>query len=127
MAAITIRNLSDDVVEALKLRAKANSRSMEAEVRDALTRLAAGEELRSGLEEQFRQQVHRQRFAVPASEIMARIDANPPTEEEERVAEEWTAELDTYRDDFFEEDFEDPWERADELFEAARTRQEKHG
>ena len=41
MAAITIRNLPDDVVEALKQRAQKNSRSMEAEARDALTRLAA--------------------------------------------------------------------------------------
>ena len=51
MAAITIRNLPDDVVEALKQRAKKNSRSMEAEVRDALTRLAIGEApATSGLE-----------------------------------------------------------------------------
>lgn len=127
MAAITIRNLPDEVVAALKQRARRHARSMEAEVRDALTRLANGEDLDSGLEDRLARQVRARRFSVPASEIMARIEANPPTEEEERVAAEWLAELDTYRGPFFEEDFRDPWERADELFEAARTQQEKKG
>lgn len=127
MAAITIRNLPDEVVAALKKRAKKNSRSMEAEARDALTRLAAGDDVRSGVKEQLAQQLQTRRFSVPGSEIMARIDANPPTEEEQRVAANWLAELDTYRGHFFEEDFRDPWERTDELLEAARARQEKHG
>lgn len=108
MAAITIRNLSDEVVEALKQRAKRNSRSMEAEVRDALTRLAAGEDLHSGLEEVLARQARVRRFSVPASEIMARIEANPPTEEERRVAKEWAEELYRDRDD---DPLDDPWER----------------
>lgn len=37
MAAITVRNLDDDVQHLLKLRAVAHGRSMEAEVRDILT------------------------------------------------------------------------------------------
>ncbi len=38
MANLTIRNLDDAVVERLKKRAKANNRSLEAEVRDLLER-----------------------------------------------------------------------------------------
>ncbi len=38
MANLTIRNLDDAVVERLKNRAKANNRSLEAEVRDLLER-----------------------------------------------------------------------------------------
>ncbi len=38
MANLTIRNLDDKVVERLKTRAKANNRSLEAEVRDLLER-----------------------------------------------------------------------------------------
>ncbi len=37
MANLTIRNLDDDVVEALKQQAKAHNRSLEAEVRQVLT------------------------------------------------------------------------------------------
>ena len=37
MANLTIRNLDDDVAEALKLQAKAHNRSLEAEVRQILT------------------------------------------------------------------------------------------
>lgn len=108
MATITIRSLSDDVVGALKQRAKRNSRSMEAEVRDALTRLAAGEELRSGIEDFTEQHVRARRFAVLASEIMARIEANPPTEEERQAAREWAEELHRERDN---DPLIDPWER----------------
>lgn len=124
MAAITIRNLSDDVVEALKQRARRNARSMEAEARDVLTRLAHGDDLSTGLEEHLAHQVRARRFSVPASEIMARIEANPPTEEEQEAAKRWAEELDTYRGEFFEEDFRDPWERAEELHKAALLRQE---
>lgn len=37
MANLTIRNLDDDIAEALKLQAKAHNRSLEAEVRHILT------------------------------------------------------------------------------------------
>lgn len=37
MGSLTIRNLDDSVIEALKAEAKANERSMEAEARRALT------------------------------------------------------------------------------------------
>ncbi len=40
MANVTIRNLDDDVVARLKERAKANRRSLEAELREILTRSA---------------------------------------------------------------------------------------
>lgn len=112
MAAITIRNLPDEVVEALKQRAKTNSRSMEAEVRDALSRLAAGEELRSGVEDRAERQERARRFSVPASEVMARIAANPPTDEERRVAKEWLEEHNTRPYDDPSE-WDDPWERAE--------------
>ena len=40
MASVTIRNLEDEVVARLKDRAKANKRSLEAELREILTRSA---------------------------------------------------------------------------------------
>ena len=40
MASVTIRNLDDEVVVRLKERAKANKRSLEAELREILTRSA---------------------------------------------------------------------------------------
>jgi len=40
MATVTIRNLDDKVVKNLKLRAKANHRSLEAELRELLSTLA---------------------------------------------------------------------------------------
>ncbi len=42
MASVTIRNLDDDVVAKLKVRAKANHRSLEGEVRMLLTDIAEG-------------------------------------------------------------------------------------
>jgi len=48
MASVTIRNLDDEVVARLKDRAKANKRSLEAELREILARstgLMTGEEL----------------------------------------------------------------------------------
>jgi plasmid stability protein len=42
VATLTIRNLADDVVEALKERARRNHRSLEAEVRQLLYDVAAG-------------------------------------------------------------------------------------
>jgi plasmid stability protein len=51
MAAITIRNLPDDVHRALRLRAAANGRSTEAEVRDILAKAALpAEPLKLGTE-----------------------------------------------------------------------------
>ncbi len=43
MASVTIRNLDDDVVVALKRRAKANNRSLEAELRMVLDREVRGQ------------------------------------------------------------------------------------
>jgi antitoxin FitA len=43
MATLTIRNLEDDVVRALKERARRNDRSLEAEVRELLRDAARGE------------------------------------------------------------------------------------
>jgi plasmid stability protein len=43
MATLTIRNLGDDVVTALKERARRNDRSLEAEVRELLRDAARGE------------------------------------------------------------------------------------
>ena len=42
MASVTVRNLDDDVVAALKQRAKANNRSLEAELRVVLVRAVRG-------------------------------------------------------------------------------------
>ena len=44
MASVTIRNLDDDVIAALKRRAKANDRSLEAELRAVLVREVCGYE-----------------------------------------------------------------------------------
>jgi plasmid stability protein len=43
MVTLTIPNLEDDVVDALKARARRNSRSLEAEVRELLRAVAAGD------------------------------------------------------------------------------------
>ena len=42
MATLTIRNLEDEVVEALKARARRNHRSLEAEVRELLRDVVVG-------------------------------------------------------------------------------------
>jgi plasmid stability protein len=42
VATLTIRNVEDDVVEALKARARRNHRSLEAEVREVLRDAAVG-------------------------------------------------------------------------------------
>jgi plasmid stability protein len=83
MAAITIRNLADDVVEALKLRAKANGRS-------------------SGLEELLRTRLASTRqHWLTGSEIMARVDGMPPE------TTDWGEENREHRAD---DPVEDPWE-----------------
>jgi len=43
VATLTIRSLDDDVVDALKARARRNSRSLEAEVREVLRGVATGD------------------------------------------------------------------------------------
>ncbi len=52
MASITVRNLPDETVERLKQRAKANNRSLEAEIRELLHR-AAEKPTRRELRETF--------------------------------------------------------------------------
>lgn len=110
MATVTIRNLSDDVVDALKERARRNSRSMEAEVRDVLTRLAENDA--SGIEAALAQRIPQpRRWSVPSSEIMAWIDANPSTPAQDRMREEWAAELEAdRRNPLFDETIRDPWD-----------------
>lgn len=113
MATVTIRNLSDDVVVALKERARRHSRSMEAEVRDVLTRVAQSDA--SGLEAQLEQRIPRpRRWSVPSSEVMARVDANPSTPEQDKMRGEWLAEMEADRKNpFFLDSFRDPWENRD--------------
>lgn len=48
MAAITVRNLSDETHRALKVRAARNNRSAEAEVRAILDDVVSGERVRLG-------------------------------------------------------------------------------
>ncbi|MDX2398949.1 FitA-like ribbon-helix-helix domain-containing protein [Microbacterium algeriense] len=110
MATVTIRNLSDDIVVALKERARRNSRSMEAEVRDLLTRVA--QEAPSALEAVLAEQVARvHRWSLPASEVVAWVEANPETPEEERIREEWAIERRAERrDPLCDESIRDPWE-----------------
>ncbi|MFE6734533.1 hypothetical protein [Microbacterium sp. NPDC057650] len=122
MAAITIRNLSDDVVDALKKRAKRNGRSMEAEAREALFRLIA-EDNRSGMENALAQDLTSRRWGRTGAEIRALLDANPRSEEQRRVAREWAAEIDARPYD--EEPFRDPWEAAEEDYQRLRKEQGK--
>ena len=117
MAAITIRNLPDEVVDALKKRAKRNSRSMEAEVRDVVTRLAADE---SALENGFAESIPPRRISVGAprdvqyiapdpikavrtSDLRAWMAAHPPPPVDGAA---WLADI---RADGDIEDFRDPW------------------
>ena len=109
MAAITIRTLPDEVVDALKQRAKRNSRSMEAEVRDVLTRIAQGEELSSGIESYAAGQLRNLEAAffapraVSHADLMARMAANPAPPVD---GEAWLADA---RADDDSEDYRDPW------------------
>ena len=101
MAAITIRNLADEVVDALKERARRNGRSMEAETRDILTRLAAGDAA-SGLERTAAAHAPRRR-STPWGEIAQRIRDSPPPP----LDDAWGQELYESRDD---DPADDPWE-----------------
>jgi len=125
MAAVTIRNLSEDVVEALKKRAKRNGRSMEAEIREALIRLAE-DGARSGLEDALAKSVAWRR-TVPTNEVMARIAANPRTSEQQRVAHEWVQEIEDERLAAVadEEEFMDPWEQAELQLQRLREQQRR--
>jgi|SRR5690606_34884931 len=125
MAAVTIRNLSDEVVEALKKRAKRNGRSMEAEIREALTRLAADDDPRSGLEERLDREYGRGRWYTTAAEVSAWLDAHPPTEEDRQLTKEWLEEHNARPYD--EDPFEDPWDRAERQLEELRRAQGKNG
>ena len=105
MATVTIRNLSDEVVTALKERARRNSRSMEAEAREALMNLVQNNDA-SGVEDDLvRRLPPPRRWTVPGSELMDRIAQSPPPEVD---AEAWLADI---RADGDVEDFRDPWER----------------
>ena len=112
MATVTIRNLSDEVVAALKERARRNSRSMEAEVREMLVR-ALDSETASGMEEDLARRLPPpRRWSVRGDEVMAWIDANPPSPGQQKVAADWLAEIEADRDNpFFLDGLEDPWER----------------
>jgi plasmid stability protein len=67
MATLTIRNLGDDVVKKLKARAKANHRSLEAE-------------LRALLSSEIRRQERMKRFIAEADRIAAMTPAVPQTD-----------------------------------------------
>lgn len=54
MGAMSIRNLDDDVIAHLRVRAARNGRSMEAEVRAALTALAREQQPEQGLMSEWR-------------------------------------------------------------------------
>ena len=111
MATVTIRNLSDEVVAALKERARRNSRSMEAEAREALIKLV-DENDESGIEQNLARRLPPRRWSVPAEEIMAWVDANPASEEEKQAAAEWVEELRAERENpMFDYRIQDPWER----------------
>ena len=55
MADISVRNLEDDIVDGLKLRAAASGRSMEAEVRAILTSAVSGRDEGRNLAQAFRE------------------------------------------------------------------------
>ena len=55
MGNLTIRNLDDDVIKALKMQAKTNQRSLEAEIRYVLTQRADRRSRLADLQERTRQ------------------------------------------------------------------------
>ncbi|MFQ5959014.1 MAG: hypothetical protein ACE5LF_06560 [Alphaproteobacteria bacterium] len=74
MASVTIRNLDDDVVAALKRRAKANNRSLEAEVRHILSAMVRGQS--------------REEFLALAERISAMTPDRPQTDSVELLRED---------------------------------------
>ncbi|KJL29952.1 FitA-like ribbon-helix-helix domain-containing protein [Microbacterium oxydans] len=115
MATVTIRNLSDEVVAALKERARRNSRSMEAEVRDMLVRSVRSEESASGVEDDLARRLPPpRRWTVRGDEVMAWIDANPLSDQQRRTRAEWAAEIEADRGNpVLRDTIEDPWEQHD--------------
>lgn len=114
MATMTIRNLSDEVVAALKERARRNSRSMEAEVRELLMRSVSGDASPSGMEEDLARRLPPRRWSVRGDEVMAWIDANPLTDQEKQTLDDWAAELEADRENpVLIDTWEDPWEQHD--------------
>ena len=73
MASVTIRNLDDDVVAKLKARAKANNRSLEAELRQLLNNAA--------------RQAEREEFIAAARRIRAMTPDVPQTDSVELLRE----------------------------------------
>ncbi len=74
MANVTIRNLDDEVVLRLKDRAKANKRSLEAELREILTRSAGS--------------MTREEFIAFAKRIAAQTPDVPQTDSAELIRED---------------------------------------
>lgn len=108
MATVTIRNLSDEVVAALKERARRNSRSMEAEVREMLMRSLRGDEPASGVEDDLARRLPSpRRWSVRGEDVMAWIDANPAPPIDGGA---WLADI---RGDGDIEEFRDPWASRD--------------
>jgi plasmid stability protein len=82
MATVTIRNLSDEVVAALKERARRNSRSMEAEVREMLVRSLRGDESANGMEDDLARRLPPpRRWSVRGDEVMAWIEEVLPSDQ----------------------------------------------
>lgn len=73
MASVTIRNLDDDVVAKLKARAKANNRSLEAELRQLLSAAA--------------RQTEQEEFIAAARRIRAMTPDVPQTDSVELLRE----------------------------------------
>ncbi|MGO1508601.1 MAG: hypothetical protein ACTHW5_11225 [Microbacterium sp.] len=61
------------------------------------------------------------RWYTTGEEVSARLEANPPTEEDLRVAAEWLTEYNARPHDDADA-WEDPWERADRQRELGRRR-----
>lgn len=100
MAAITIRNLTDDVVLALKQRARRHGRSMEAEARAVLGQLAAGD-AGGGAEHVLASHAGQLR-SVAWADVSRRMHINPPPP----IDAAWADELHAERDD---DPLTDPW------------------
>ncbi len=102
MAAVTIRNLSDDVVDALKARARSRGRSMEGEARAILSEAVGSE---SGLESAARERmpVRPQRRWITGQELMRAAEGMSPD------STTWS---DEHRNRPYDDDpLDDPWER----------------
>ena len=74
MANVTIRNLDEEVIARLKVRAKANNRSLEVELREILTRAS--------------ESMTRQELRALAKRIAARTANVPQTDSTELIRED---------------------------------------